>query len=165
MKTKLFLIALLISVWSCNQEDDDSGSSYMIRIYKTNGDYFNKINIWANFNHSIQLDTSIFLSIQGGDTVCHPRWRLEQGYVAASAESSPLDWYTDVTFSEILSYNKQTNKPFPLDSLLKRVIDKDPFIEYYADSKKLFGRMPKQIEEINEIIRNGELEKYFKRVK
>jgi len=64
----------------------------------------------------------------------------------------------------MLRYN-ESNGMFPFDSIKKRIVDKDPFVEFYVDDKDYFYRMPEPIDKLNEIIRNGEMEKYLHRLK
>ncbi len=53
-------------------------------------------------------------------------------------------------------------KPLPNDILRKYILDKDPYLEVYRCITTL---ELKDSIQINEIIQNGEIEKYFKRLK
>lgn len=59
----------------------------------------------------------------------------------------------------------EVQKIYPsVDELQNSIIDADPFIEYYMALKP--GRFViGDTAQINEIIRNGEIEKYFERLK
>jgi hypothetical protein len=168
---KSFLFLILISViftFSCDKKIERCcGEEISHRLYLTKGDYFNFVNTWGDDNGPFGLNISDpRIAIVGDDTICPVRWRLEGGYVYSALESSYGDFFTDITFAEFVSYYER-NKPhsFPLDSFFERVIDKDPFLEYYLDTARIFDYPDDNIEVVNEIIRNGELEKYFKRVK
>lgn len=78
------------------------------------------------------------------------------------------DYFTNMTFSEIVSYNEKYPVPgyYPKDQIFKRVIDTNPFLEFYLDEDNIFyHRDSVDISQINKIIKDGELGKYFKKIK
>ena len=140
-------------------------------IYKTSGDYFNNVNTWGDHNAPVSLDSHDGrIIIENGDTVYRNRIKLIDGYILAK-EISGDDYFTDITYPELVAYNENHAECFPIDSVFKRLIDKDPFTAFYIDKEHRFG-VPSlsdvdsaEIEELNEIIRNGELETYFDKIK
>jgi hypothetical protein len=99
------------------------------------------------------------------DIVYMFRKQLVNGYVLAT-ESTVDDYFTDMTFHELLNYYYETgNAYFPLDSVFERVIDTDPYTEFYVDYSRPQNFCLTDTAEINAVIKNGELEKYFKRLK
>lgn len=165
MKTRIIIILTILTLCACDRVRDFNPPPTGIKIYKTNGDYFNYVNIWDNRHnsHNNTLFTHGF-NYENNDTIIRYRWRLEQGYVADELEGWVTDYFTDITHKEAIKYKDRYNAEFPFDSIEKRIIDKDPFIEFYYDDI-LFFRVPEQIDEINEIIRKGELGKYLKKIK
>jgi len=163
---RIVLFSLLsFFLLSCDKEDYIGPK---VKIYKTKGDYFNKVNTWGNDNGPIGLDYGSRIIINNGDTIYAWRWKLADGYVMAG-ESSSSDYFTDMTFAEIVAYKDKypDSLEFPRDSFFKRVIDKDPYTEYYIAKEYSTFEMPdsNDVEPINELIRKGELENYFKRLK
>ena len=133
-----------------------------IIIYKTNADYSEYVNIWGK-HHVQYYELSGRLNFDNNDTIYRYRWELEQGYIAEGSEIWHTDYFTNITIKEIYRYNGV----FPSDSLKARIIDKNPFVEFYVDDKDSFCRIPKVevIDKLNEVIRNGEMEKYLNRLK
>jgi len=167
MKTTFVSLFAILFLFSCS--DKQLGLVELPRIhvviYKTNADYINYVNIWgADHDHANNISISDRLNFENSDTTFKYRWQLEQGYVAEEGEIWQTDYFTNISCKEMLRYN-ESHGAFPFDSIEARIIDKDPFIEFYVDDQDLFYRMPEPIEELNEIIRNGEIEKYLKRLK
>jgi len=168
----LILIHILSIVFFTNCKKDSGLYSDPIaktQVYKTKGDYFKFVNTWGSSNAptTLSLSDSNRITIQDGDTIYKLRWKLEGGYTMALVVG-PQDYFTDMTFSEIVSYNERYPEIgyFPKDSIFDRVIDTEPFLEYYIDTENTFyHRDSIDIVQINQIIKDGELEKYFKKVK
>ncbi len=76
------------------------------------------------------------------------------------------DYFTDMTFAELVSLNDACNNCITTDDIFDRVIDKDPFREFYIDKDTLFrNRDEFDIQRLNEIISNGELDNYLHQLK
>jgi hypothetical protein len=137
-------------------------------VYKTRGDYFNYISIYGKTGAPATLtirDTNQ-IGVINGDTVYLRRWQLENDYIL-DINSSEKHYFTDISFKEIVAYNAKFPNMlhYPFDSIQKRIIDKDPFLEYYFDEFGNFPNLDVHIDQINEIIRNGQIELYFTRLK
>jgi hypothetical protein len=166
MKTNSIIALAIFFLLSCSKNRVEDLPQIHVKIYQTNADYINYVNIWGtDHDHASNVLISDRLNFENNDTTFKYRWKLEQGYVADYSEIWYSDYFTNVTFKEILKYNELTKAAFPFDSIETRIIDKAPFIEFYVDDKDLFYKMPEQIDEINEIIRNGEIGKYLHRLK
>jgi hypothetical protein len=163
-QVSIALILFLMAInFSCIKEEaTDPG----LNIYKTKGDYFLYVNTWGK-----QMAPTAYRANDGrlgelnDDTIYKCRTRLIDGYIL-SAENTVDDYFTNITFTEMARYNDSLGiASFPRDSVFKRVIDENPYIEFYHDehSPRIFELT--DTAKINKIIRNGELEKYFKRLK
>jgi hypothetical protein len=161
----ILFFALIFST-GCDKEQKDIYSSWYpyAVIYKTKGDYFNYVNTWGKDRGP----STIKFKIENGDTLYMGRWRLNDDYVIA-VEATPNDYYTNITFGELIGYKDKSpdRTYFPIDSMFKRVIDKDPYLEFWVPlvNGTFIGLDSSLVPIINDYIENGELEKYFKRVK
>jgi hypothetical protein len=173
-KVVTWLLIAFIFLTNCNESDstvriDSIGTELLTEVYKTKGDYFNYVNTWGKKNapSSLSLADSNQISVVGTDTVYKLRWVLEDNYVMGLAISSK-DYFTDMTFAEIVTFNEKYPEKlnYPIDEIFKRVIDKDPFLEFYVDENNIFyHRDSNDIQQINQLIKDGKLEKYFKKIK
>ncbi len=160
---------IVLTVFSCIRVADTTPG---LSIYKTKGDYFNKAFVFkkssgiymvpAYYNSRYNTITSK-IKITDTDTVYTRSIKLIDGYILA-AEGSKDMAFLSFTFKEYLRYEIKNGHHPTDEELLNGIID-DPFIEFYYDPQR-----PRRFElsdtaEINQIIRNGELEKYFKRIK
>ncbi len=165
----LIIILFFIFPESCNKNKDNRYAypQYMCRVYKTKADYFNYVNTWTISNNgptAIELDSRAF-SVIDGDTVFNYRWHLKDNYILG-AVITQYDYFTNITYKEIIKYNETHDECFPNDSLYKRVIDDDPFTEFYVLNDVYFdSRDDYRIDSLNTIIEKGLLEKYFIRIK
>jgi hypothetical protein len=172
-KSKNLFLLIFIAFISFNNCSDSttriSDPTIKTNVYKTKKDYFNYVNTWGKNNapSSLNLADSDQIAVVGIDTVYKLRWRLEDNYVMGLAIGDE-DFFTDMTFAEIVAYNETYPEKlnYPIDEIFKRVIDKDPFLEFYIDEGNVFyKRDSSDIAQINQLIKDGELEKYFKRIK
>jgi hypothetical protein len=107
------------------------------------------------------------VEVIGSDTVYKSRHRLEDGYVM-DISIYVDDYFTDIPINKIVAYNEAhgSGSSYPLDTLLSHVIDKNPFIEFYKDTGNLIEAYDStRIRLLNEMIRNGDLEKHLVRLK
>jgi hypothetical protein len=145
------------------------GELHMI-VYKTKADYFNYVNVWGDnisAPSTLTLKDTDRIAVVGNDTIYKLRWRLEDNYVMDLVVHQS-DGFTDMTFAEIVSYNEKHPEEggYPLYDIFKRVIDKNPFLEFYRDENHVFFKGDSaDISKVNQLIRDGEMEKYFKRIK
>jgi hypothetical protein len=142
---------------------------FTTRVYKTRGDYYKNVHTWGNDNGPTcySLESGLFITIVGTDTVCATRWRLDDNYVM-ERDICADDYFTNMTYAELAAYHiSHPDGPcYPIESMLGRVIDENPFLEFYDDENNIFyHRDSSDIAQINKLIRDGELEKYFKKIK
>jgi hypothetical protein len=169
IKTIALAIISIGYIAGCGKGESDLGPRSSI--YKTKGDYLNYVHIWAGTRApNIYTVKDGRIKIEGGDTISANRLKLIDGYIFAE-EANPSDYFTDITFAELTGYNENHPDLFPKDSMFERVIDEEPYLEFYIDKAYEFGISNLDefdlltVEQLNEIIQNGELEKYFDRVK
>lgn len=163
-----FLAFGLLTNCDKTEERDDYGELHMI-VYKTKADYFNYVHTWGDnisAPSTLTLKDTEQIAVVEKDTVYQLRWRLEDNYVMEIAIHQD-DSFTDMTYAEIVAYNENHPEEFhyPLPEIFKRVIDKDPFLEFYRDENHVFFKGDSaDISKVNQLIRDGELEKYFKKI-
>jgi hypothetical protein len=178
MKTQVLNIVVIslfacILGWSCGLGKDSSRGPG-IAIYKTNGDYFNLVDVGMKGDKFIRTesfwnnryDTFDKMEVVDNDTIYKYRWRLINGYVLDKEADYHQDVFLSLTFKEYLAKEIGMGKSLSHDTLKKYIIDKDPFTEFYSSkSEPYYSYYSIDTAEFNSIIRNGELEKYFERLK
>jgi hypothetical protein len=160
-------LVFFFALFSCNKEIErccDTGPGFAI--YKTKADYFYYIlkrskGFYDLSPYCFKQNYSI-----DNDTTSIYRIRLEEDYILEYGPDKD-GCFTNITWGEMLRYCDENTIPFTVDSVLERIIDNNPFIEYYYDKDQVLQPLSNQadLDRINEIICNGELKKYFKQVK
>jgi len=168
MKTIVYKISAIVLLYTligagCKPEALAPG----ISIYKTRGDYYELVTIGMKgnkiFRTSHLIGDRYRFDYTGNDTVYNRRARLVGGYVLDKESSEEYDVFLGLTFKEYM--RKETKYGYlPDDSLYKYIIDKNPYTEYYRENRSE-GFSISDTAAINEIIRKGELQKYFNREK
>jgi len=144
-------------------------------VYKTKDDYFNNAYCFMKKNGDIYMYPSFYnprhhsidtrIKISDKDTTYTLRVKLIDGYILAGEWSKNmvfLDW----TFKEYLNYELKHNTAYiPLTVLKDHILDKDPFLELYYDPNRPRKYEFSDTALINQMIRKGELDKYFEKIK
>jgi len=156
-------------------------------LYRIKGPYFNYYNAYVNkgkvpaaLGYPCQ-DSAVF--INGTDTQYSFRVRLVNDFVLDRAISHE-DQFTNIPFDEYcLGYNDSRNRTAFNEFIFSRIIDSDPFSEYYevddSTAEKYYTEYRKEYSveraryfslkkvstEINEIILAGTLSEHFKKIK
>jgi hypothetical protein len=146
MKNFIFASILLISSFSCNHDN----LLHPTYIYKTKGDYL-------NYYCCILKKDNIHIGAMLDPTTKICRIKLTNDYVY-NDEGLRLH-NNNIAFLNLTNDNYK--EKFDSNVLGEYIIDKDPFIELYLVEK--YNR--NDTVKLNEIIRKGELEKYFERMK
>jgi hypothetical protein len=174
MKTIILkLLPILLFSWlnfSCdivNTEDLGPG----ISIYKTKGDYFNLITVGMKgdqvfriYNYWSANDTFERMAVIGNDTVYQRRYKLPNGYVLDEEADERYDVFLNITCKEQF-YREMHGVAFTNDTIKKYIIDRDPYLEYYRFRKDLPAMWIVDSLKIKQIILDGEIDKYFEKVK
>lgn len=186
MKKVTIIICIGLLMASCGKYINfPAGIKY--GLYRTNGPYFNYYNtcisngkICAVLGHPCE-DSAIY--INEGDTQYSFRIRLTKDFVLDRV-IGPFNQFTNIPFDE---YCREYSKPDPKisvkDFVFSRIIDRDPFLEYYEVDERItekyyleyikvysseraeYFALKKVSEEINEMIEAGTLSEHFKKIK
>jgi hypothetical protein len=156
MKKAFLFLALLVVAFSCNLFDT---RDHTIWVYKTKGDYANNVPVQLSADKT---------RIVGSPASINTRWpvSLVDDFLL-NGSGGPNSGYLSITIEE---WNQMDITP-SVDSLNKFLIDTDPFIRFYhRDDKNNFfwtknGAYGIDTAHLNLLIRNNQLEKYFKRLK
>ena len=153
----ILLVIIVTTFFSCFKSS--FGENNDIQVYKTKKDYSK--NISANLSDDGTRITGHPTS-QG-----HPPLKLANGYWLNGMLGSEAA-ILDITYEEY----HNADPPIGVDSLNKLIIDKDPFISFYLrdDYNQKFwidGEDANGVDtaKINDLIREGKLEKYFEKLK
>jgi hypothetical protein len=182
MKSKIFKLCTAVLLFlflgaSCQKDEieyaDESieiSFEHDISIYKTRRDYFNYVFLQITEEGKLNNVPSYILSDPRisvdakGNAEQNFRWRLKSGYIL-DKEASHKKVFTDITIREYIEYNSAHNIAVWPDSLISpRIIDRDPFIEYYYSDDTGLPEVI-TIGEINDMIENGSLETVFTKLK
>ena len=177
MKTILKLLFLsgiiVITAFSCIKGPTVTAPG--LAVYKTKGDYFNYVSVTIDngniifkpdYHNPRNNSIDYRITITEDDTIYSFRAKLISGYII-SEEISDNSIFVDFTFKEYVIYeiNHPEEGGVAENALLEHILDDNPFLELYIDRNKPRKYELSDTAEINQIIRNGELKKYFKRVK
>ena len=176
MKSQYVIILLTAFFVGCNilgTEDQAPG----IALYKTKGDYFDLVNIGMKGNKIYMLPTYwnprynriLNMEIKNNDTIYTGRCRLPNGYVLDAGGGLKVA-FLKMTFKEYLqrqitNAESELGVIIPEDTLRKYILDKDPYLEYYQNKTEVKRLKLSDSLEIREIILNGEIHKYFDKLK
>ena len=167
----IFLILITFAFTGCDKSEVLGPT---LALYKTKADYFEFANTWGRTNGPTSFDLSDSrINVVDGDTIYTRRYKMEKGYILG-IEISSDEYFTDLTFKEIVAYNEEQKRihgtstyNFHIDSLLERIIDKDPFTEFYSDDSRHFeSQLNKEnINLINELILSDKVDSIFIKLK
>ena len=168
-KKLVFIFVLFFSAIRC-ESDKNHEIIPGISIYKTRGDYFDLVDIGMKDNtifrrSSYSNEKSKFL-FSGTDTIYTLRSKLANGFILDGAADFKNDAFLKLTFKQHILMEVKYNLPtLPDDTLLKYLLDKSPYLEFLRETRYPPKFEMKDSIEINKIIKNGELEQYFTRIK
>ena len=162
MKGIFYLIILSLCIYAC--EKPNYRVDTYIFVYKTRQDYSR--NIYIRVNEEKTKVTS-YPSLSDIDTIEDklPK-KLVYGYYLGTRRNGENGIQAVVTSATVYSYATVYN----LDSLIKLVIDYDPFLEYYVSKDISFNNSLRNnfgvdTSKLNTIIRHNELDRYFEKLK
>lgn len=165
LKISIFLLPFALMETMCKPVPTRPG----ISIYKTRGNYLDLVTVGMKgdriFRGSYTSEDYKF-DYTVNDTIYKNRVQLINGYVLDRESSKEYDVFLGLTFKEYMI--KETKYGYlPDDSVYKYIIDKNPYTEYHREkiSETSEGFSISDTAAINELIRKGELHKYFNREK
>jgi len=172
-------LSIVFLLTNCEKENPEFADESIIidnmpsiSVYRTNNVYFNYVvikldslgNITQSPAYCSKNDPRV--TYKNGNHGYKHRWKLKSGYIV-DCEFKHDKIFTDITIKEFIEYSDKNNICAMPDSILKqRIIDTDPFQEYYWYGG-LFGEEYQEftLGEINEMIENGTLETVFTKIK
>jgi hypothetical protein len=178
LKLTMVVLLLLFTGASCQKDEieyaDESIeiSSYPgITIYKTKKDYINYVDVQITDDGRLNAipsynknDPRISFDSKG-NAKQNFRWRLKSGYILDN-NASLREAFTNITIHEYVDWNTSHGvSSWPNSSIEPRIIDKDPFTEFYFHDG--INKTPRTftLGEINDMIKNGTLETVFTKLK
>jgi hypothetical protein len=175
MKKTFIIINLflaLVFLTNCVEYADEdivvNGAESGLSLYKTKKDYYNYITIRLDSNDVITMSPSYNIddpriSYKNGKVEYKLHWRLKNDYILSEEMQSDLV-FTDITFQELVEYIEKNGGNIPIEWFTERIIDKNPFLEFYYLKNELRSKNF-TIKEINEMIENKTIEDYFNKTK
>ena len=161
----LLILLLTMVMTGCNgpskYEYEYEHESYLLmNVYKTNNDYSQNVYV------VLSPDKNYIIS--GGATFPFVT-KLTNGYYAhqscqkglniAYLSITELEWEQSINGENRMSYEEQANY----------IIDNDPYIEFYREKSEYYGQLMKDnsidTAKINDMIKTGELEIFFDKLK
>jgi hypothetical protein len=176
---KLIVLVLLITVieTGCKKEEDlsyldDTISFYVnpgFTIYKTKKDYFFNVPIrpYEGFFQSPEFnDKSAQITFYKGKYYYNERYRLIDDYVVDTGVGSDF-YFTSLSFDTYIreKLSPEFNQWTTNAKVINSIIDRDPFTEFYYSNKRIDGKAGFRISDLNQLIKDKNLEKYFNKVK
>ena len=141
-----------------------------VSVYKMNLNYMDKVIVEVTpegLNKVLALDDKTLDSYHidsKGNLMPKYRHLLKSGYIVGGGSSKAS--FTDITFTEYYNYNKEHGVScWPSELIKPRIIDNDPYEEYYWMGCLDCAIKEFTLGQINEMIENGTLEKYFTKLK
>lgn len=182
MKTISFLLSFMSIPFiflSCKNDDISFANENTIvsnqpeiSIYKTKNDYFNYLYVGVDSVNNITMipsysstDSRISVDNKGKVTYTQ-RWRLKSGYIVCKEMSYGNMAFTNITFQELIEYSDSNGGKSPESNWFQsRIIDKNPFTEYYWLKGLNEPYKEFTLGQINEMILSGTIETVFKKIK
>jgi hypothetical protein len=178
LKLSTVVLLLLFIGASCQKDEieyaDESieiSSEPGISIYRTNADYFNNISVQITSEGELNAIPAYILSDprikvdKDGNVSVNFRWRLKSGYIV-DKEASLNKVFTDISVQEYVEWNTSHDVGGWPDNLIEpRIIDDNPFTEFYFYDGLRKTTRTFSLGELNELIENGDLETVFTKLK
>jgi len=165
MKTIVKIITLLLltiamigcPIYNCIVDDYTP-----IVVYRMNNDYSQ--NVRVNISQG---------KVSSGVSWNSSMVTLIDGYYAERSMPPNMNVaYLSLTISEIMERRNNGEREFTREELEQFIIDRDPFIDYYSEKRDSYGQfvfknhgIAIDTAKLNDIIRRGELETYFYKLK
>jgi len=140
-----------------------------VSVYKTKGDYLNYIAVDTDsLGDIIGLPDYTYSSgavgVKNNEVYFKNRYVLKSGYIVGFLYTDNV--FTDITLKEYIEYNEANGVAVWPESLIyQRVIDRDPFTEFYFMGCYSCPSKQFTLGEINEMLENGTIEEHFKKLK
>ncbi|MFV0590232.1 MAG: hypothetical protein ACK5M7_02505 [Draconibacterium sp.] len=130
------------------------------------GDEIYRTNSFWNARYS----SYHFIKFINGDTLYTQRYHLGNGYILDTEADERYDVFIDMTHKEhlrreIINSENGVGIAVPHDTLFKYILDKDPYIEFYRNKTGIKRFRLSDSLEIKQILLDGEIDKFFEKIK
>ncbi len=173
----ILLLATVILLSNCNKNETDYYNESKIvnnfpdlSVYKTSGDYIDFLHIRVDSNDVVTMfpayaanSTRINID-KDGKAHQNFRFKLKSGYIVSNEGNVNLT-YTDITIQEYFDYVEKNGEDIPASLFKQRIIDRDPYTEYYNLNGLNAEYKEFTLEEINKLAENNKLETIFTKLK
>lgn len=138
-------------------------------IYKTKKDYFFNVPIrpFEDYYQSPEIEEkSGPITLFNGQYYFSERYRLNDDYVV-STWIDKGDYFTSLTYDQYVreKLSPTYNQGATNSKVINSIVDRDPFTEFYRSQGSFDGMAGITINELNQLIKEKNLEKYFKKLK
>lgn len=184
MRKIKFLLPLLLAALLIGCEKEEASLGPKVKLYRTNANYIDNVAATINSDGSVHFVSNANPHINNGDTIYNTsRIALANGYVLDAEGLIPFDGLSSVflnlTFKEVYIIGNDNRLSYVIDNIESQnlVLDSDPYLEVYEDNTpdRMFDNYFWRTMEtpfshsdtafLNQVIRNGEITKYFKQIK
>ncbi|MFC2138763.1 hypothetical protein ACFLTE_11360 [Bacteroidota bacterium] len=175
-KYLVLIITVFLVLISCDKKDSDNDTDFFgidYAIYKFKGDYIGNVCVLMDKDKTRIVGYPSPTS-NAGNPDKKPYSLRNDYYLDPCCHYGINSAYLEITKQEmmdaLIQYNENgVDYPYTSEYMEQHILDKDPFLEYYIDTGSvIIKREPGFIYDtvlLNNIIVNGELDKYFKRIK
>ena len=182
MKSTIFKLCPIVLIFlfmgaSCQKDEieyaDESisiSSWPAISVYKTKGDYFSNITVGIDDKKAISsypdynVKSDNVLVNKNGEYNFKYKWLLKSGYIVVQGGDFNCA-VTNISLTEYINFNEPFKTNWDTVMLAARIIDKNPFTEFYYLNGTNKPHVIFTIGEINDMIENGTIEEQFTKLK
>ncbi|MCK4664519.1 MAG: hypothetical protein KAT68_16740 [Bacteroidales bacterium] len=177
----LFIAVMLYASSSCDKIKTEEDQYPGVSVYKTRGDYFDKVTVGIIKDENrifrtpyVRINTPYHsgnLFLTETDTIYKFRKKLVNDYVLDGEGDLEHDAFLNISFKELLIWQEKYGETsFCDDTAWKYMLDKDPYIEFYRakDNEMFLNPTDTSILDttgLNQIILENRLEEYFTKLK
>lgn len=171
----VFLLFALIGPGCEEKEDlsylDNTKSFYAgmpgFAVYKTKKDYFYNVSVtpFEDEIFSPELkEGGSRITLHKGKYFYTERYRLNENYVV-SMEIGVNSYFTNLSYDQYIKEKLTPAVGETNPKVISSIVDRDPFTEFYYSQKSFDGMAGITITELNQLIKEKNLEKYFTKLK
>ena len=175
LKISVFVLLLSLIGAGCEKEEDlsylDESKIFEITpgfaIYKTKKDYFFNVSVTPMSDHIFSPELKeggSRITLYKGKYYYTERYRLSDNYVV-SLEVATNSYFTSLSYDQYIREELAPIVGETNSKVINSIIDHDPFIEFYHSSNAINGKTWITVDELNQIIKEKNLEKYFTKIK
>jgi len=177
LKLSAFILILLFLSTGCGKDEFEYADESIVvdnhpgvSVYKTKGDYLNYIVVDTDSLGNISglpdfTYSSGAVGIRNnGKVYFKNRYVLKSGYIVGFLYTDHA--FTNITLKEYVEYNEENGVTvWPISLIYPRIIDRDPFTEFYYMGCLSCPHKEFTLGEINEMLENGTIEEHFTKLK